>query len=113
MRELVTGHRYALRNLKSDGETILQFYQDPDLHDGVGEDGPSTQEVIRACIARVKALDAEKPWAGNAEIIRCLRLAIAGFEARAMYRSAEKDEQIEVWPVGDDGHISRPSGDKR
>jgi hypothetical protein len=106
MRELVPGHRFALQNLKSRSETILQFYQDPDLHDGEGAAGPSTQEVIRACIKRVQELDREKRWVGNDDIVHHLRCAIAGFEARALIRQVEKDDlEIETLPVLSNGHI--------
>jgi hypothetical protein len=106
VREIVKGHRYAMTNLKTGGESILQFHQDPELHGGVSADGPSTQEVIRVCIARVNALDDEKPWSGNADIIMHLRCALAGFEARAIIRRSEKGElEIEKLPVLDDGHI--------
>lgn len=106
MRVLSPGHRYALANLVGGGETALQFYQDPELHDGRGADGPSCQEVLRAIIDRVQALDAERPWEGNATIINDLRHAIAGFEARALLRRVEKDGlAIERLPVASDGHL--------
>lgn len=113
MRVLVPGHRYALANLVGDGETILQFYQDPELHEGHGVDGPSCQEVLRAIIDRVQELDGELPWAGNAAIIHDLRHALAGFEARALVRRVEKDGlAIELVPVDKDGHLllAKPDG---
>lgn len=106
MRVLDPGHRYALDNLETDGETVLQFYKDPALHDGDGYSGPSCQEVLRAVIDRVQALDAERQWEGNAAIIYDLRHAIAGFEARAMLRRVEKDGlAIERLPLARDGHL--------
>lgn len=106
MRVLVPGHRYALANLEADGETILQFMQDPALHDGEGFDGPSCQEVLRAVIDRVQELDRERHWEGNASIVYDLRHAIAGFEARAILRRVEKDGlEIERLPLDVDGHL--------
>lgn len=105
MRELVPGHRYALRNLKTSGETEIQFFQDPALHDR-GVCGPSTQEYLRAVIARIKYLDMEKPWEGNAQLVQHARQMIALFEVRALLQKVEKGElDIETLPVGDDGHL--------
>lgn len=105
MREIIPGHLYELRNLKDVGTTELAFYMDPKLHDGMSQNGPSTQEVLRVCIARVKALDTEKPHPFNAQIIRHLRHAIALHECRAILRSVEKGAVIEDLPVTPDGHI--------
>lgn len=106
MRVLDPGHRYALDNLETGGETTLQFFKDPALHDGDGYPGPSCQEVLRAVIDRVQELDRESPWVGNADIIYDLRHAIAGFEGRALIRRVEKDGlQIERIPVAADGHV--------
>ena len=105
MRVLVPGHRYALKNLKGPGETILQFFQDPDLHDGERCEGPSSQEVIRALIDRVRSLDEEKRWAGNDAIVSHLRQAFAGFEARALLQKAAKGVPLESFEVDQDGHL--------
>lgn len=105
MKVLRPGHCYSLRNLKSDTRTILSFYRDPEIHEQ-GWNGPSTQEVLRACIDRVRYLDREMPWSGNADIIKHLQAAIAGFEARAIIRKTEKGIlDIETIPVMSDGHI--------
>lgn len=104
MKVLVPGHTYDLSNLKGEGTTRLQFYRDPDIHPQ-HEAGPSTQEVLRACIDRVIALDREKPWDGNQEIVQHLRLAIALFEMRALYYKVVKGWAIENMPVEEDGHI--------
>jgi hypothetical protein len=103
MKVLYPGHRYALINLKERTETHLQFAQDEPHHEVIA--GPSCQEVLRAVIDRVEYLDAELPWSGNAAIIQHLREAIAGFEARALIRKAEKGLAVEKLPVGDDGHL--------
>lgn len=112
MKVLDPGHRYALDNLETGGETILQFYKDPALHDGNGYSGPSCQEVLRAVIDRVQELDREKPDIENAIIIHDLRHAIAAFEGRAMRRRVEKDGlAIERVPVAADGHLLLASAD--
>lgn len=106
MRVLDPGHSYALANLQFPGETLLRFMKDPKLHDGDGGPGTSCQEVLRALIDRVKTLDAEKLWDGNAAIVADLRHALALFEARALIRKVEKNElAIERLPTGEDGHL--------
>jgi hypothetical protein len=106
MRALDPGHRYALDNLVTGGETILQFFKDPELHNGDGYEGPSCQEVIRAIIDRVQELHREKPDIENAIILYDLRHAMAAFEGRAIRRRVEKDGlEIERIPVADDGHL--------
>lgn len=113
MRVLDPGHRYALANLEDGGETILQFFKDPSLHDGHGYGGPSCQEVLRAIIDRVQELDREKRDPENTGIIYDLRHAIAGFEARAIRRRVEKDNlAIERVPVAADGHLLFASEDQ-
>lgn len=104
VRVIYPGHCYALQNLKDFGEQELQFRQDPPLHPEVH--GTSCQEVLRALVDRVEVLDREVPWVGNAEIVHHLRMALAGFEARALYRKVEKGAlKIERLPVGRDGHV--------
>lgn len=110
MKVLDPGHRYELDDLEASTKTILQFMKDPALHDGDGYPGPTCQEVLRAIIDRVETLNAEKPWAGNADIVFHGRMMIAGFEARAIIRHVEKDAlEIERLPLAGDGHILLPS----
>lgn len=104
MRVIVPGHRYEVSHLKSDGKSIIQFHQDPEIH-GSRVDGTWCQELIRVLIDRVNILDAEKPWAGNDLIKKNLRLALAGFEARAILVKAEKGIPIEHFEIGEDGHL--------
>jgi hypothetical protein len=92
MRTLYPGHRYALANLKSDGEQVLQFRQDAPLHPEA--EGTCCQEVIRALIDRVQVLDAEVRWHGNDQIIWHARQMLAG-----------KGASIETWRVAEDGHL--------
>lgn len=104
MREVQRGHIYALDNLKGPGESTLQFYRCPLIHKE-GHPGPSTQEVIRACIARVKSLHSEKPHPVNVEILQHLRIAITLFESRALQVAAHKGTEIESIPVNSLGHV--------
>lgn len=109
MRVLDPGHRYELDNLESDTKTEIQFMKDPKLHNGDGYNGPTCQEYLRAIIDRVQTLDSERHWAGNDDIIFHCRMAIAGFEARAITRHVEKEGlAIERLPLAPDGHIQLP-----
>jgi uncharacterized protein (UPF0335 family) len=106
MRVLDPGHRYALDNLETGGETIIQFYKDPALHDGNGYAGPSCQEYLRAIIDRVQELNRERADIENEIVLHDLRHAIAAFEARALRRRVEKEGlEIERIPVAADGHL--------
>jgi hypothetical protein len=106
MKVETPGHRYKLKNIKLHGETVLQFYKDPDINGGTLQVGTNCQEVIRALIDRVQFLDKQQPWDGNKEIVNHLRQALAGFECRAIVRKVEKGElNIETLPTGLDGHI--------
>lgn len=103
MIEVDSGHIYLLDNLKGEGYSELRFHKDAEIH-GMGQAGPSTQEVLRACIARVKHLHREQPHPVNDEIISHLRSAIIGFERRALERKLAKST-VEQINVGPDGHI--------
>lgn len=98
------GHAYRLDDLKSDSTTDFRFYKDEKLH-GNGHTGPSTQEVQRMIIDRVKFLDSEQPWRGNQQIIEHGRAIIALFEARALEQKVHKGLEVELMPVGKDGHL--------
>jgi len=108
MRVLDPGHHFELDCLKDEGTVSLQFHKDPEIHDGWHRVGPSTQEVIRACISRVQTLNDEKLWEGNIKIIYHLRMALIGFEMRALERAVEKNEPVELWPVNTRGHLCGP-----
>lgn len=106
MKELIKGHSYQLDNLRGPGTTDLDFFMDPDLHNGQRQEGPSMQEVLRAIIARIKALDEEQPFELNKEAIQHGRAMIAIFEARVLIRKVEKGQlDPEDLPVGEDGHF--------
>ncbi len=106
MKEIIHGHHYVLDDLKSPTTTDLYFYMDPALHNGQTQRGPSCQEVIRALIARVKALESEKSHPLNELILDHLRSSIILFETRALML---KSPDVENWPVdSDDGHWRIP-----
>jgi hypothetical protein len=101
MKVVEPGHAYDLDHLDGSGTTRIQFVSRPPLHASV--EGVTNQEVIRALIDRVKVLDAEVPWSGNAQILHHLRMALALHEARAMLRHVEKG-QLEPEFVELDAH---------
>jgi hypothetical protein len=105
MKTLIPGHEYQLDNLKGEGSTFFTFFMDPALHNGHHLSGPSTQEVIRMCIARVKSLNKEKPWWGNKFIVYHLRMALILFEIRALIQKVKKGQSVENYPTQEDGHI--------
>lgn len=84
------GHHYKLSTLDGNAEVYLTF-----VRRFRGEDnyaGTTCQEVLRVLIDRTKFLDGEIPWSGNADIILHMEQALAGFEARAILRKAEKGQ---------------------
>lgn len=104
MRPIYPGHLYILNHLDGPGKTTIQFVQRAPLHEP--KEGITNQEVLRAVIDRVKQLDREVPWSGNAEIIFHLRMAIALHENRALLRHVEKHNfAIEHSELGPDGHL--------
>lgn len=104
MREIYKGHLFELNHLDGEGKSLLQFVQRKPYHEP--KEGVTSQEVIRAVIARVKALDEETPWEGNKRILYHLRMVIALHEARAVERHIEKHNlAIEHIVLGDDGHF--------
>ena len=104
MIPLKAGHKYSLKNLKDKGDTLLTFYCDPKIN-GVRYKGPSTQEVLRACIDRVKFLEGQVSAPENIDILFHLRSAIILFEYRALRRRVEKGDEIETITTNKDGHI--------
>lgn len=106
MKVLVPGHQYDLEYLDGDGSRWIQF-----VDRGHGRDCPGTtcQEVLRALIDRVKFLDAELPWQGNALILDNLRHALTLFEVRAFLRRTGNPENIPTDP--ENGHWKFPKED--
>jgi len=90
VRAIYPGHRYELDHLDGEGKSVLQFVQREPLHAPL--EGVTNQEVLRAVIDRVKALDEEVHWPGNAQIIRHLRMAILLHESRAIERHIERHD---------------------
>ena len=106
MKATVSGHTYALDNLKDGGTSMFSFFRDGRLHGEPADTaGPSCQEVLRMIIDRVQFLDAEKAWFGNDQIICRAREMIALFEMRAMQMAVEKGFEIEKASVNQSGHI--------
>lgn len=111
MKVIYPGHLYELDHLDGDRKTPLQFVSRPPLHPA--KEGVTNQEVLRVLIDRVKVLDAEKPWAGNSEILFHLRMALGLHEARALTRHIEKGKlQPESVPVGEGGHFILAGGEE-
>ncbi len=103
MKVLIEGHKYALRHLDGDQETIIQFVSRPP-HEPI--EGITNQELIRALIDRVKFLHREKPWSRNAEIIYHLRMALTLHELRALELHVINGElEPEKIVTGPDGHF--------
>lgn len=104
MEVLKPGHCYLLDHLDGNNKTLLQFVQRKPLHEPV--EGVTNQEVLRAVIDRVKFLDKEVPWHGNADILYHLRAAIGLHEARAIERHIEKRQlAVENVELDSDGHF--------
>jgi hypothetical protein len=103
MREIYSGHLYEMDHLDGNGTSRIQFVQRPPHHEA--KEGIILQELYRVAIARIKVLDAEKPWEGNARILRNLRECILLHEIRALERKVERREiDPEDVPTGEDGH---------
>jgi hypothetical protein len=105
MEEIIKGHKYHLNNLKGSGNEVLNFYMDSEIHNGATQAGTSCQEVIRALIARVKALNEEKPHSVNEKIISNLRECIVLFEMRALLNKVKDGFEVENIAILPDGHI--------
>lgn len=114
MKVIDPGHLYQLDHLDGSGHQLLRFCKRL-IVPGRTEawEGTTCQETLRALIDRVQVLDAELPWEGNNVILQRLRLALIGFEARALERHVEKGtlrpEEIATNP--EDGHFAwKPKG---
>ena len=102
MKTIIPGHLYHLTNLDGDGHETLQFVN---RGHGLDCEGTNNQEVIRALINRVEFLNNEKPWHGNADIIKYLQMALVLHETRHIERLVERGLfEPEIEPVGIDGH---------
>lgn len=103
MQILINGHRYELDHLDGDGTTIIQFV---DRGHGRNTEGILNQDLLRVLIDRMKVLDSEVPWEGNAKIIEHLRRALLLHEVRTLERKLERGEfePEACWISPDDGH---------
>jgi hypothetical protein len=115
MEVIDPGHFYALASLDGNDEVEwLQFVK----REGEGYPGnvghhPGTiiQEVLRACIDRVKYVDNQIPDERNRPVIDSLRTALYYLEVRAAERHGKKlpedlnFHKIEELPVGKNGHF--------
>ena len=54
------GHRYLLKNNGKNSNIPLTFFKDEKIHE-YGYDGTTIQEVLRACINRIKYFDRNCP----------------------------------------------------
>ena len=104
MKVLDQGHKYSLKNNKTDGEIILTFYKDEKIN-GSGYEGTTNQEVLRCLIDRVKFLDKQLPHPVNSKIIKHLRSAIVLHEQRHLDRLLDKDVEVEELKTFTDSHI--------
>jgi hypothetical protein len=103
MKIVIPGHLYELDHLDGEAKEKLQFV---DRDHGRDAEGTFNQEVLRVLIDRVKFLNSEKTWEGNAQILYHLRMALVLHETRALCRKVEKGKlQPESLPVGNDGHF--------
>lgn len=106
MKVLRAGHRYVLTHRGGRGSSLLHFVN---REPGQEEDGPLTQEALRALIDRTAYCHACLPSEHNAAIIYHLRMALAHHEARALVRKAHKGlYKPEEIVVGADGHFILP-----
>jgi hypothetical protein len=83
------GHTYELGVLDGTDREILRFVkrEGPNYPGNVGvQCGTTLQEVLRACIDRVKYLDNQIPCMENKRVIIHLGLAIDMLEQRAAHR---------------------------
>lgn len=134
MKILDKGHVYKLNHLGG-GEQIITFVKRSGGAVKYSQEWPGlqTQEVLRALIDRTKYLDSILPCVETKDAIYYLRMALFMYEVRALRRKQEQlnrkksshddtnhlrlsrrnpfddipfDEfEIELRPVGEDGHI--------
>ncbi len=111
MEVIEPGHKYLLEKLDGTGKETLTFVRRslPHLPRTPEEchAGTNCQEVLRVIIDRVLSLDRELPHLHNQTILKNLRLALVGFEVRAIERKVQKGtlfpEKVKTDPK--DGHF--------
>ncbi len=109
MRVIDPGHHFALDCLDGEIQQTLQFVK------RVGEKYPgneepaypgcTSQEVIRALIARTKYVNNQMPDGLNAIAIRGLRMALRAFETRAADKRGELDAFFDLVDGGCEKYI--------
>jgi hypothetical protein len=106
MRVVDPGHHYELERIDGGGYERLVFVKRRNLYNKDSYAGTNCQDVIRALIDRVQFLDNQEPHRNNPVIIKHLRLALTGFETRALEKRVEKGHIIpEEVPFSQiDGH---------
>lgn len=103
MKALNKGNVYSLNNSDGGSKQIVSFVN---RNEGQENQGTNNQEVLRMLINRVKFLDSQINWTGNAEILKHLRLALVLHESRHLERLVERDLlEPEFVPTGEDGHF--------
>lgn len=100
MRTIDPGHHYELATLDGDVKQTLQFVKRVgERYPGNEEPsypGTTSQEVIRALIARTKYVNSQEPDPMNQVAIRGLRNALRAFETRAAERRGEIEQFFDV-----------------
>ena len=89
MRVIDPGHEYALRHLDDDGESMLRFVKREGVEypGNVGSHpGTTTQEVLRALIARTQYVNRQAPHPANLDAIYYMRATLVALEIRASER---------------------------
>jgi hypothetical protein len=116
------GHAYGLAELDSgrDSMQLLKFVK----REGEGYPGnvghyPGTQiqEVLRACIDRIKYVDNQIPHLANKAVLQNLRITLHCLEIRAAERHGKilrlsTYDDIELLPVGENGHLLCGAGEE-
>ena len=106
MKTLELGHHFTLTSLDGELEQHLVFVKRVGImYPGNGPDphpGTTTQEVLRALIARLKYVNNQIPCAETQAAIHHLRSAILLMEIRAKRR---KDKTLDVLLIEEIEHI--------
>lgn len=95
MRVIDPGHHFALDSLDGEIKQTLQFVKRVGEkypgNEAPGYPGCTSQEVLRALIARTLYVDKQDPDPRNMIALRGLRTALRAFETRAAERRGDTD----------------------
>ena len=86
MKVLDPGHRFVLRHLDGNNESVLQFVKREGIKypGNIGScEGTTMQEVLRAVRSRAQYVYDQQPCHETAEVIRCVERSIFVLESRA------------------------------